>query len=263
MPGRVFKRGKIHWIAFSYKGKEYRRSAKTELKREAEKVLSHYLGLCARNEFHGFEDHSPAYIVAEMLDDLLRDMEQRQVKDMVTPRFRINALKKGIGTIVAADVTERQIDLYVKKRFAMGRKPATVQCEMGYLLQAYRIAKRKKLVADIPHIPTMKVHNARQGFFEQQDFERVVSFLPEYLKDVARFAYYSSWRKNEITTLEWRDIEDGVIRLRLEISKTSEARLLMLTGVIADIIDRRRAERKDLVPYVFHHHGKPIRHYPK
>src|SRR5262249_52101660 len=92
-------------------------------------------------------------------------------------------------------------DLYVKKRFAIGRKPATVQCEMGYLLQAFRIAKRKKLVQDIPHIPSIRVRNARQEFFEQPDFERVVSFLPEHLKDVARFAYYSAWRKSEITFL--------------------------------------------------------------
>jgi hypothetical protein len=87
-----------------------------------------------------------------------------------------------------------------------------------------------KLVADIPHIPTIKVHNACQGFFEQHDFERVVSCLPEHLKDVARFVYYSAWRKNEITSLLWRDMEDGVIRLQPEAPKNAEARVLMLTA---------------------------------
>jgi hypothetical protein len=51
MPGRVFKRGNIYWLAFYCKGEEYRTSAKTESKREAEKVLSHYLGQVARNTF--------------------------------------------------------------------------------------------------------------------------------------------------------------------------------------------------------------------
>ena len=261
MPGRVYRRPEpdgICWIAFSYRGKEYRHSAKTYSKREAEKVLAHYLGLCARGEFKGFDTSTPEYTVAEMLDGLYRDMEQRQLKDLITPQFRINALKKSFGHVSAAALTERQIDVHITQRLKEGRKPATVQCEMGYLLQAFRIAKRKKLVADIPHIPSIKVHNARQGFFEQQDFERVVSFLPEHLKDVARFAYYSAWRKNEIASLLWRDIEDGVIRLRPEASKNSEARVLMLTGVIAEIIDRRRAERKDLVPYVFHRNGKKL-----
>jgi integrase len=193
-----------------------------------------------------------------MLDDLLRDLEQRQVKDLVTPRFRINALKKKLGSIPATELTERQIDLYMKDRYSSGRKAATVQCELQYLLQAFRIAKRKKLVKDIPHIPSMRVKNARQGFFEQPDFERVVSFLPEHLKDVTRFAYYSSWRKNEITALKWRDIADGVIRLPPQRVKNSEPRILMLIGVIAEIIERRRKEQEDLVPYVFHRHGKKI-----
>src|SRR5262245_58181989 len=76
----------------------------------------------------------------------------------------------------------------------------------------------------------------------------VVSCLPEHLKDVARFACYSAWRKNEITLLLWRDLEDGVMRLRLEASKNAEARVLMLTGVIADIIDRRREQGKTSFP---------------
>ena len=55
MPERVFKRGDIYWIAFYSKGKEYHTSAKTDSTREAEKILSHYLGQAARNEFRSFE----------------------------------------------------------------------------------------------------------------------------------------------------------------------------------------------------------------
>src|SRR5262249_27314500 len=69
--------------------------------------------------------------------------------------------------------------------------------------------------------------------------------------------------KDEITSLVWRDIADGVIRLRPEASKNAEARVLMVTGVIADIIDRRRSERHDLVSYVFHHKGKQIGRFDK
>jgi len=41
MPGRVFLRGEIYWLGFSHKGKEYRKSCKTDKKREAESVLSY------------------------------------------------------------------------------------------------------------------------------------------------------------------------------------------------------------------------------
>ena len=39
MPGRVFKRGEIYWVAFYCKGVEFRTSAKTDKKREAENLL--------------------------------------------------------------------------------------------------------------------------------------------------------------------------------------------------------------------------------
>ena len=44
MLGRVFKRGDIWWVAFFCKGKEYRRSAKSLRKSDAQTLLRKYLG---------------------------------------------------------------------------------------------------------------------------------------------------------------------------------------------------------------------------
>src|SRR5207248_1360507 len=76
--------------------------------------------------------------------------------------------------------------------------------------------------------------------------------------DFTRFAYYTAWRKNEIATLEWRDIQGDTIRLRSEVSKNSESRLVIVSGEIAALIQRRRVERRDLFPLVFHNNGKKI-----
>jgi hypothetical protein len=59
--------------------------------------------------------------------------------------------------------------------------------------QAFRLAQRKNLLERIPHIPRFKVNNARQGFFEREEYERVVSFLPDYLQDFTRFGYLTGW----------------------------------------------------------------------
>jgi integrase len=257
MPGRVFKRNDIYWIGFSYRGKEYRKSAKSAKKRDAENLLAFYLGQCARDEFKGFQQET-SLTVGELLDDLIYDGKQRQLRDIATLTARVRVLRAGLGDMHAPDLTERQIDLYVKKRLSKGIAPATLNCEMAYLHQAYRLAVRKKLLEKIPHVPRFKVNNARQGFFEREDFERVVSFLPDYLKDFSRFGYLTGWRRKEITRLEWRDISEGVIRLRPEVSKNAEGRVLIVVGEIAEIVERRRAERVDLIPYVFHRNGQRI-----
>jgi integrase len=67
----------------------------------------------------------------------------------------------------------------------------------------------------------------------------VVSLLPDYLQDFARFGYLTGWRRKEISPLEWRDIAEGTIRLRPAVSKNAEGRVLILVGAIAEIIERR------------------------
>ena len=248
MAGRVFKRGETYHIAFRYKGVEFRKSALTNKKREAENLLTFYLGQCARGEFHGFQDDRVCYTVSEMLDDLFNDCVQRKLRSLKAIKSHMNPLHQAFGAITASELTERQIDLYVKKRFAAEIAPATLNYEMHYLQRSFRMAQRKKLVEVVPHIPRFPVHNARQGFFEKEDFERVVSFLPDYLQDFARFAYLTGWRFGEITTLEWRDIQDGTIRLRPEVSKNWDGRVLIVVGALAELVERRKLARVDLLP---------------
>jgi integrase len=138
----------------------------------------------------------------------------------------------------------------------MGRSRTTVNRELQLLGQAMRLANRKKLIKDIPHIEKFsEKDNARQGFFEPEELERHLTFLPSYLQDLTRFAYHTGWRKGEILTLEWRDIQGNVIRLRPDIAKNKDGRVLVLIGEIANIIARRRAERVEFCPYVFHRNG--------
>jgi integrase len=108
--------------------------------------------------------------------------------------------------------------------------PATINNQLQYFGQALRLAQEKELIERVPRIRKEPVHNARQGFFAHTEFERIVLFLPEDLKDFARFAYYSGWRRNEIARIEWTHIEEDVLRLPPSISKTKDGRVLILEG---------------------------------
>ena len=99
------------------------------------------------------------------------------------------------------------------------------------------------------------------GFFEPEELEAIVSFLPSYLKDVLRFAYHTGWRKGEILTLEWRDIHRDLIRLRPEIAKNKDSRMIILAGALSNMIDLRLAERVESCPHVFHRNITRIKHY--
>ena len=90
-----------------------------------------------------------------------------------------------------------------------------------------------------------------------------MTLLSPSLQDFTRFGYVTGWGVKEIATLEWRDIVDGTIRLRPDVSKNAEGRVLMLVGALATLIARRRAARKDLMPLVFYHNGKRLTDFSK
>ena len=261
MPGMVYKRGNVWWITFHHKGKKIRHSAKTDKKREAEKFLALCLGKAARGE-SDFFDRSDSLRLFELLEDFIADYTRRKRRDVVITGYRAERLKEFFKDIPVEDITERKIDLYIKYREKLGRSTTTINRELQLLGQSMRLAKRKKLLKDVPHIEKFsEKENARQGFLEHFEMEAIVGFLPPYLQDVLRFAYYTGWRKGEILTLEWKDVQGDVIRLKPTIAKNSEGRMIVSVGELANILARRTAERVESCPYVFHNAGVRIKHY--
>ena len=89
----------------------------------------------------------------------------------------------------------------------------------------------------------------------------VRAHLPAPWQDILDLAYYSGWRKNEIRSLTWDEIDEagGVIRLSPARSKTLVGRILPISHPIAEALARRQARRDPDSPLVFHRDGIPIR----
>ena len=60
--------------------------------------------------------------------------------------------------------------------------------------------------------------------------------------------------------LEWRDLDAAgkVVRLRPEISKNKDGRVLPLSNELLDVIDRARSLRRPDCPFIFHSRGQKI-----
>jgi integrase len=139
------------------------------------------------------------------------------------------------------------------------------------LAQAFKLSIERKRLTASPVIRHLPERNARQGFFGDADFKKVVAELPTYLQDFTRFGYLVGWRKGEIASLLWADLDGDVIRLRPEHSKNGVGRSVPLRDAqfkpteIGQIIESRRLVRTfsgasgpQLSAYVFHCEGSPI-----
>jgi len=149
--------------------------------------------------------------------------------------------------------------------------PSTINRGTQLLAQGYKLAIDRKRLTSAPIIRHMPEQNARQGFFEDGDFQAVVDQLPNYLQDFARFGYLVGWRKSEITSLLWADVDGDVIRLRPEHSKNGHGRSVPLRDgegkltQVGQLIQRRHADRTiktangaQLATYVFHRDGQSM-----
>jgi integrase len=121
----------------------------------------------------------------------------------------------------------------------------------------------------VPKVRQFTENNARQGFVDYEEFSALVKHLPSPVDDVCWFAYLSGWRKGEVLSLTWADVDQtlGVVTLRPEFSKNKEKRELPLVdqdlqAVIARRWQARLVMTKDgpkVCDSLFHRDGQPVK----
>ncbi len=274
--GRVFQRGgrDIWWVYFHFRGKEYRLSSGSRNKNDAERFLAQQRDKVGADRL-GLKPFIPPrqdrVRVNELLNALETDYRLRSIKSWPQFQAHLKPIRKAFGHLKAVEITEDDVDRYIEARRA-NKSVATVNRETQLLGQALRRAVKGHRLSGMPTIRHLPERNVRRGFFERGDFEALVKVLPESLRDFTRFAYLTGWRRGEIASLTWADVDlnANMIRLRPEASKTGEGRTVALEGDLRVLIDRRWSARHlptqegaRIVPWVFHRRGRPIKEFRK
>ncbi len=265
--GRIYRRRATWWLEYWHRGRQFRESSGSVRETDAERLLKRRLQEIGRGRFIGPTEERVLF--TELLDGLLGDYKLNGRRSLGTVQYYVAALRSAFSGERAIDVTEDRISRYTTARLAEGYAPATVNRELAALRRAFRLAVRQKRLSTAPVVTLLAEHNVRQGFVEPATFEAVVAHLPAVLADLARFAYLTGWRKSEVTTLAWTDVDRarGLVALRREHSKNEEPRLLPLTPALAAIVERRWQARTVACPdrttrladLVFHRVGAPIK----
>jgi integrase len=262
----IFKRGKFYWFTFTHGGRRIQKSTKQGDKEAAKKMMSAERTRLSLIDA-GLESPEPKTkqknnTVAQLLDGLI---EHYKLEGKATARnlSTIGRARLAFGARTA--VTEPDIEGYIAAQQKKGRKSATINRVLEVTRRAHRIAK-----VGAPEIRHLREDNARTGFFACDELERVVEALPADLMDFVRFAFATAWRKSEVASLRWSDVEDDVIRLRAANSKNREARQVVVDGDLVEIIKRRRALRAVETPdgtalceYIFHRNGESVGEFRK
>jgi integrase len=204
--------------------------------------------------------------VGVLLDELLADYRINRkrldwARIVVEKHLRPFFGKLPIERVGTATITE-----YIASRQQAGRSNSTVNRELALLRRAFnlgRIASPPKVVR-VPHIPSFQENNVRKGFFEHDEFLAMRRALPEEIRPILTFAYYTGCRRGEIMTLTWSqvDLAERLVRLDPGTTKNDEARMIPLAGDLCEMLAMRKAARDrehPECPWVFFRDGERIR----
>jgi integrase len=224
----------------------------------AENLLKNRLGEVARGlrvigtdaERLSFED------LARLITN---DYELNGRKSIAELQSSLRALGRYFGGYKARDINFDTLTAYAAER-RRSAAAATVARELAQLHHAFVLAERSGR-AECPRFPTLKVNNARRGFFEEREWEALRKHLPQQYQHLGDFAFLTGWRLMEMLRLEWRQIdpEHGIIRLDPGTTKSGRGRVFPyrklpeLTALLDDratVRDRHRSNGR-IVPWVF------------
>ena len=211
------------WIQYNVRGKRIRENSGSHNRAEAVHLLKVKLGDAAAGKPVG--NNIERTTLADLMAMLEADYRanNRRLRVIKAP---LAHLKAYFGEDCRAiEITTDRITAYTVDRQSAGAANSTINRSLAALKRAFTLAGRAGRVGTRPDIAMLDENNARSGFLNHPEFERLREALPDDLRYPVAFLYFSGWRVGEMRSLQWRDVDPtgSVVRLRAENSEQEGA----------------------------------------
>ena len=133
---------------------------------------------------------------------------ERNIKKHLAPFF---------GSRRMAQITTADVRHYASTRQKEGAANGTINRELAALRRMFRLAVQAGKLMHGPYIALLHENSVRRGFFEWHQFDPVRRHLPEDLRGLVTFSYFTGWRvRSEILPLMWPQVDRRVGDVHLE-----------------------------------------------
>jgi len=261
----IYLRGNVWWYKFKKDGRPYYKSSESTDPEEARRLLRIAQGDVARGK-------TPVVIfnqvtLDDLAEDFLADFKIQKKKSLDHAERYVRELKKFFGNAKVTRITTTKIRHYIQKRQEAGLANASINRELSALKRMFSLAAEADppKVDRVLKIPMLEENNVRKGFFEYNEYQALYGALPDYLKPVLAFGYFSGWRVQEILSLKWNqvDLDEGKAWLEPGETKNKEAREIYLDADLLGKLKVLSAKRNPLCPHVFQRDGERIKRFTR
>ena len=273
----VYKRGRVWWCRFTWKGEAIRESTKQTNKRVAEQIEAAHKTSLAKGEV-GIRDRKPAATVRQFAKaDFLPYCRSRFAAKIKTLSYYENGTARLLEYSPVADesldtITSEKIAGYAHHRRDAGMKITTVNRELQVLRRIFTLAiEWGKVERALPKVRVLpgEAHRDRvlstsdeQAYFDTAQllgfkalamYERALQGItatrrgqmpvkprdPFLLRDVSTILADCCIRPEECFRLRWENVQDDVIEITHGKTKNARRRV-PLSGRAASILNLRR-----------------------
>jgi integrase len=254
--GRLYKRGDSNfwWIQFYDDGQCVRESTKTVDEAKAARLLRKRLGqveaeVYAKTVSLRYED-----IRATLLADYATQRRRSLSRDK-EGNPRLDKVKRLDEFFAGCKISKIDTDLlreFISGEQGRGIADSTINRSLSALRRMMNLARREKKMTTLPYFPMLTEPRARQGFFEDDQFRKLMVALPEYLRLPLALGYHTAMRAGEVLALDWNQVDllRDTIRLRAGETKSGEARTIPIVPQLRVLIEAQRAKRQPECPLV-------------
>lgn len=197
--------------------------------------------------------HEPGgtMLIEALLDDVLRYYAVNKLKDELRAKLRIEKhLRPWFGEMRADRLGADDIREYQDSRRSTVDN-STINREIGLLHRGYTLALESGRLTTIPHFPKLKEAKPLPGFLERHEVERLCHHLPEWLRPVVWFGFWTGWRIGEIRALEWRQVHFEAGEIQLDDSKNGDGRVFPMTAELRGLLESVKPASASRNPAIF------------
>jgi integrase len=249
----VYKRGKVWWYKFNWKGESIRKSTKQNNKRVAAQMEAARKTELAKGEV-GLEDRKQVPTFAEFSSRFEEYITTRCADKPATISF----YKSKIARLLSSElrktrldrIDEAAIDTYtqVRRRQQSRRKSvlgvASVNRELATLRRVLRLAHDWKLIQRVPRIRLLRGEKSREFVLSPQAELIYLSSCPDQLRDVSILLLDTGLRMGEALKLCWENIilvpahgaAYGYLTVRAGNAKNSKCRNVPLSARVRTLL---------------------------
>lgn len=191
----------------------------------------------------------PSHTRSVPFDELLadyREAKRRDGKSVMASNIGYRRVLERFGGRRADEIATVEVDQWRRELEQKRLAPATVNLHLCLLRAILRHGVRAKRIdgGALPAIDRLKTNNQRVRYLSEDEENRLVAALPEWLKPLVTVAIHTGMRRGELLRLTWKDVDfaQGIIWVR--VSKSGEGRRISMNSTVRRTLSALRDERR-------------------